>query len=229
MVTERVSGVRGAGGMLRGVAYYPSAYKNQRIPFKQQLCAICTLQTRRSQPAVLVELTHGVTLWLCPRHASEEFLSLRSGRDFVETMRRVWSAAGCYSKSRRAALDAHLARLQRPRPRREGDLPGSYHWKALRNETEHRAAHGESLQSILRDLRARQAHDHADAPSARTIRRWYSERRWQRGVRTPLRPGFHQRDLRRAASAQRERVHIARLRADPPARDQRPHATGPAP
>jgi hypothetical protein len=205
------------------VAYYPSAYKNERIPFKGQLCVICALRTRKSHPAVLVELTHGVSVWLCPLHASDDFLSMRAGRDFVETMRRIWSAAGCYTKSRSRALDAHLGRLNRRRSRRdEATLPGSYHWKALRNETEHRAAGGESLQSILRDLRARHADDHADAPSARTIRRWYSDRRWQRGIRTRLRPGFHQRDLRRASSAQRERAGIARLRGQAPPRRPRP-------
>jgi hypothetical protein len=216
--------------MLRGVTYYPSAYKNQRIPFKQQLCAICALQTRRSQPALLVELTHGVSLWLCPLHASDEFLSMRAGRDFVETMRRIWSAAGCYTSSRRQALDAHLARLHRRSSRRpEADLPGSYHWKALRNETEHRAARGEPLHSIVRDLRARHAHDHADAPSARTIRRWYTERRWQRAIRTRLRPGFPHRNLRHASSAQREPAHIARLRRHAPPDRQPPPHCGPAP
>jgi hypothetical protein len=224
------SGVRRAGGMLGAVTYYPSAYKNERIPFKEQLCAICTLRTRKSHPAVLVELTHGISVWLCPLHASDTFVSMRAGRDFVETMRRVWSAAGCFTKSRSQALDAHLARLERRRSRRdEATLPGSYHWKALRNETEHRAAQGESMQSIVGDLRARHAHDHADVPSARTIRRWYSERRWQRGIRTRLRCGFRQRDLRRASSAQRERAHIARLRGEAPARRPRPPTAGPAP
>jgi hypothetical protein len=162
---------------------------------------------------VLVHLTHGVTLWLCPMHASEEFRSMRSGRDFALTMIRIWSAAGCYTKARSQAIKAHLKRSGAPRRRAETDLPGSYHWKALRNETEHRAAQGESLRSIVQDLRNRHAHDHGDVPSARTIRRWYTDRRWARGVRTRLRPGFDRRDLRKAASAQRERAAIKRLRA----------------
>src|SRR5690606_10058077 len=101
--------------------------------------------------------------------------------------------------------DAHIARLNRPTKRPEEELPGSYHWKALRNETEHRAAAGEPMQSIVKDLRQRHAHDTADAPSERTIKRWYTDRRWARGGRTPLRRGFDQRDTRRAAQAQKER------------------------
>jgi hypothetical protein len=210
-------------GTLLGVVSYPSAYKNQRIPHQgEELCSICALQTPRDAPAVLVHLTHGVTLWLCPMHASEEFLSMRAGRDFALTMIRVWSAAGCYTRARSLAITAHLKRFQAPRRRAEAELPGSYHWKALRNETEHRAAQGESLRSIVEDLRTRHAHDHGDAPSARTIRRWYSERRWARGIRTRLRPGFQRRDLRKAASAQRERAHIARLRGHAPPRGAPP-------
>ncbi len=200
--------------------YYPSAYKNQSIPHQGELCCICALQTRREAPAVLVHLTHGVTVWLCPRHASEEFRSMRAGRDFATTMMRIWSAAGCFTRARSLAIGAHLKRFAGPRRRPERELPGSYHWKALRNETEHRAAAGESMRSIVHDLRSRHAHDHGDAPSARTTRRWYTERRWARGIRTRLRRGFQRRDLRKAASAQRERAHIARLRAEnrgPPA------------
>ena len=193
----------------------PSAYKNGRIPHKGALCAICMLQTRRGAPARLVQLTHGVVVWLCPSHASEEFMEMRGGRDFVLTLMRAWQAAGCFTRARSLALDAHLARLDRQRQGRrrpESALPGSYSWKALRNETEHRAAAGESLASIMRDLRARHADDYADVPSERTLRRWYTDRRWARDVRTPVRRGFERRDLARARRAQTERAHTRRLR-----------------
>ncbi len=194
------------------MSYIASAYKNKRIPHKGELCAICQLRTRSSEPAELLQLTHGVSVWLCRQHGSEEFLTMRGGRDFVATLMRAWKAAGCYTHRRDLALTAHLKALERPRRRAEADLPGSYSWKALRNETEHRAAAGESLRSILIDLRARHAHDYADVPSERTIRRWYTDRRWARGIRTRVRPGFDRRDLRKASSAQRDRVAIVRLR-----------------
>ena len=133
------------------------------------------------------------------------------------------------------ALDAHL-RQQMPRQRRaEADLPGSHNWKALRNEAEHRFADGESLQGVLRDLRSRHAHDLADAPSERTIRRWFHDGRWRRGVRTPLRRGFERRDARAASRAQRVPVRVARLRtlaaaAPPLGASPRPEASrGPRP
>jgi hypothetical protein len=194
------------------MTYIPSAYKNKRIPHRAYLCAVCQLQTRREEPAELLQLTHGVSVWLCPRHGSEEFLTMRGGRDFVLTLMRAWQAAGCYTRRRDRALSAHLKAQERPRRRTEAALPGSYSWKALRNETEHRAAAGESLRSILLDLRARHAHDYADVPSERTIRRWYTDRRWARGVRTRVRPGYERRDHRHAARAQRDRVAIVRRR-----------------
>ena len=139
---------------------------------------------------------------------------MRGGRDFVLTLMKAWQAADCFTHARSQALNAHMATLDRRRrgPRPEAALPGSYSWKALRNETEHRAASGEALTSILRDLRRRHAHDHADAPSERTVRRWYTDRRWARGIRTALRPGFERRDHAHASRAQRERAHVRRLR-----------------
>jgi hypothetical protein len=187
-----------------------TAYKNQRIPHKGKLCLVCQLQTRGVTQ--LVQLTHGVSLWLCTGHASESFRSRRLGRDFNLTILRAWTAAGCLTRDRVKALEAHLRQYESAPPRREGDLPGSYHWKALRNETEHRAAGGATLQSILDDLRSRHAHDVADAPSERTIRRWYHDGRWRRNHRTPLRKGYDRRDPAKASRAQRDRVAITRLR-----------------
>ena len=60
---------------LRGMSYIPSAYKNQRIPHGGHLCAICQLRTRSEEPAELLQMTHGVSVWLCPKHGSDEFLT----------------------------------------------------------------------------------------------------------------------------------------------------------
>jgi hypothetical protein len=169
-----------------------------------------------------VQLSHGVSLWLCTGHASESFRAQRSGRDFNLTIHRAWSAAGCLTRDRVHALNAHLRQYQPGPPRREADLPGSYHWKALRNETEHRAASGEPLEAILRELRARHAHDVADAPSERTIRRWYHDGRWRRNHRTPLRNGYERRDPAKASRAQKDRAAVTRLReSDAAARTRR--------
>ena len=195
--------------MVRGMV--KSVYKHPHLPRKQNLCAVCSLETRG--PVVELHLTHGVSVWLCRYHASDEFQTMRSGRDFNLTLFKVWQANRCYTRNHRLALDAHL-RQQRPRRRRaETDLPGSHNWKALRNEAEHRFAEGESLQSVLRDLMTRHAHDLADAPSERTIRRWFHDGRWRRGVRTPLRRGFERRDPRAASRAQRVPARVARLRS----------------
>jgi hypothetical protein len=189
----------------------PSAYKNPRIPWKTDLCAICMLQTRGR--VVEVELTHGVSVMLCPAHASEEFRTMRSGRDFVATLDRVWRATRSMTRNRSRALSAHLAGLNRPlRPDTDRALPGSYHWKALRNEVEHRAAEGEPMRVLVADLLARHAHDLADAPSARTVRRWYHDGRWRQNIRTALRQGYHRRDPAKASRAQKDRAHITRLR-----------------
>ena len=187
-----------------------SVYKHPHLPRKQNLCAVCSLETRG--PVVELHLTHGVSVWLCRYHASEEFQTMRSGRDFDLTLFQVWQANRCFTRNHRLALAAHRRRQLPRRRRSEADLPGSHNWKALRNEAEHRFADGESLQSVLRDLRNRHAHDTADAPSERTIRRWFHDGRWRRGVRTPLRRGFERRDTRAASRAQRVPARAARLR-----------------
>ena len=134
----------------------------------------------------LVELTHGVSVWLCRWHASEEFRTMRSGRDFELTLFLAWRAQNCYSRNHAKALAVHRREQRTRRRRSEHDLPGSYHWKALRNEAEERFASGESLASVRRDFLQRHADDVADAPSERTIRRWYHDGRWRRACAPPF-------------------------------------------
>ncbi len=120
-----------------------SAYKHPTLPRKQTPCAICMLQT--DGKTQLVELTHGVSVWLCRWHASEEFRTMRSGRDFDLTLFLAWRAQNGYTRNHAKALAAHRRALQGRKRRSEHDLPGSYHWKALRNEAEERFAAGETL------------------------------------------------------------------------------------
>jgi hypothetical protein len=203
-------------------ANYPSVYKHPSLPRKQQLCAICTLKTRGS--TVEVHLTHGVSVFLCTAtHATTEFMHANGGRDLAHLLSLVWRACNQLNANRRRALEAHIEGIERGATRDEAGLPGSYHRKATRNEAEHRYADGDDPRAVSRELRDRHAHDVADPPSERTLRHWFADGRWRRGVRTPLRPGFDRRDPALAARAQRRPATPARSRAaradsDAPAR-----------
>src|SRR3954467_5089144 len=88
--------IAGSGSLL--VMSLPTLYKARGVPTKQQVCAICIDRTRgRTQ---LVKLPYGVSVWLCAGHADGEFLTRRSGRDFVLTLSRIWQASGCYTAAR---------------------------------------------------------------------------------------------------------------------------------
>jgi hypothetical protein len=153
--------------------HLPSLYKARNIG-KQNACAICVDRTRgRTQK---VGFGYGVEVWLCPGHASVEFLTQRSGRDLVVTLSGIWHANGCMTAATHRALDAHLASL-RARPARP--RPGSYAWPRVRVRCEQLFAAGASLATVV--TRTRDA-DYASAepPSLRTIQRWRSQRRWVR-------------------------------------------------
>ena len=148
-------------------------------------CAICMGPGR--SPRAAVHLPFGVRVWLCADHSSDEFARRRAGRDLAVSLMSVWEAAGCLTRARHRALDAHLARISRLASGRE--LPGSYAWPALRREAEARFARGESVGVVARELRARHDPDPATAPSRRTMQRWHSERRWLDGGAPPVRKG----------------------------------------
>jgi hypothetical protein len=151
----------------------PSLYKQRGLPLKQAVCAICT--DRTAGPTQLVRLTHGVSLWLCPDHASPAFRSRRGGRDFAVSLQRIWHANGCLTTQRRKALEAHLAALRgiEARPR-----PGSYAWPAIRREVEQRLAHGSALAPLMGEIQTRLATGPARPPSPATLRRWQRQQRW---------------------------------------------------
>jgi len=120
-------------------------------------------------------LTHGVSVWLCARHASAEFQLQRGGRDFVLTLHRLWAANGCLTVARQEALEAHLRsighRPQRPRP-------GSYAWPEPRDVVERAFQAGRAAEAVLRAVRQRYGDGPARPPSRRTIHRWRQQRRW---------------------------------------------------
>jgi hypothetical protein len=154
-------------------------YKARGVPTKHQVCAICVDRTRGKTGRV--DLSRGVSVWLCEEHGSQEFRTRRSGRDFVLTLQRLWSAHGCLTKDRSRALNDHLAaaRSAPPTPRRR---PGSYSWPALREEAEAMFREGRPPNAVISQLRSRHRADYATVPSVRTMRRWYSDRRWMSPV-----------------------------------------------
>jgi hypothetical protein len=159
------------------VGMLATLYKARGPALKSEVCAICVERSRGK--TVKVDLGRGVQVWLCQGHASDEFRRQRSGRDFVLTLHRLWSAHGCLTKPRSKALDDHLAAMhsEPPPPRHR---PGSYAWANLRAEAERRFFQGEDPNRVIDELRARHGADYARVPTVRTMRRWYHERRWLR-------------------------------------------------
>ena len=195
-----------------GDASYPSVYKHPSLPRKQQLCAICTLKTRGS--TVEVHLTHGVVRSSCapPRTPRPRSVHANGGRDLAHLLSLVWQACNQLNATAGARWRPTSTDLARAASRDEHALPGSYDHKATRNEAEHRYADGDDPRAVSRELRDRHAHDVADPPSDRTLRRWFADGRWRRGMRTPLRPGFDasRSDHRRTRPRRRPTAAAAR-------------------
>ena len=164
-----------------GVAksYYKAAWIG-----KQPMCAICG--GAGDGPRAEHHLTHGVSVWLCGAHRSDEFQRRRAGRDFVASLQAVWRAAGIRSKRHEAALSAHLDRVRRQPQRAQ---PGSYSWPSLRREAERRFSAGEQPRRVIEDLRRQHSGLPATVPSVRTMRRWFSQARWLAPPVSPPRTG----------------------------------------
>jgi hypothetical protein len=151
----------------------PTLYKARGLSTKQPVCAICVERTRgRTQR---VSLGYGVTVWLCQGHASSDFQTRRSGRDFVRTLSGIWKANGCLTSARSRALHAHLASLK-AHPRRP--QPGSYAWPELRKEVEAASAEGLRPHHLADSIHTTYATCPAHPPSRRTLERWAAQRRW---------------------------------------------------
>jgi len=165
-------------GPRRQTATVPQTYYKARGMGKLPPCAICA--GPGTGPRAELHLSHGVRVWLCAAHRSEEFLRRRVGRDLVVSLDAVWRAAGCLTARRRAALAAHLRAVAGSGGARAGGpLPGSYAWPALRAEAERRVRRGEAPAALIRELRTRHRADAAVVPTERTMRRWLHEARWR--------------------------------------------------
>ncbi len=159
-------------------------------------CAICARTGQ--EPRRLVHLTHGVAVWLCHTHASDRYLREDEGTVFANRLAQMWIATGTLTARGAAALRTHVRQT-----RSAGIIrgrPGSYSWPVLRREAEQRFAAGHDPRHVIQELRARHADCPAMAPSARTMRRWYTQARWL----TPSPPG-----PRQARRARRRRVPAA--------------------
>jgi len=151
----------------------PTLYKARGLSTKLPVCAICVERTRGG--TAQVRLSHGVAVWLCAGHASRDFQTRRSGRDFVRTLSGIWRANGCLTAARSRALHGHLASLagRAARPR-----PGSYAWPALRRRLEDAYAAGTRPADVADSVQAQYSAHPARPPSRRTLERWAAQRRW---------------------------------------------------
>lgn len=149
-----------------------SHYKAKWIG-KLPMCAICAGAGEGGR--VEHRLTHGVSVWLCEGHRSDDFQRMRGGRDFVASLGAVWRAAGVLTRRHTAALNAHLQRIRDNSPR---ERPGSYAWPDLRRYAESRYAEGISPSTVMREVSERPDAAGHKGPSLRTFRRWCFEGRW---------------------------------------------------
>ena len=137
-------------------------------------CAICGRRGQR--PRTPHHMTHGITIWLCDHHHSNEYMTRREGHEFVERLAGAWAAAGMLTIRRHDALHTHLHRIQSAGADRE--RPGSYSWPMLRREAERRYAAGEPPAQVIHELRQNYRDGPAMVPSVRTMRRWFTQARW---------------------------------------------------
>jgi hypothetical protein len=165
-----------------------SLYKGERLG-KRPPCLICMGPGEGERG--LLHLPGGVSVWLCGAHRSAGFLTRRAGRDLCVSLMRAWEAAGCMTRARHRALDAHLARVAVAPAR---GRPGSYAWPRLRRQAERRFAAGEAPARVIGELLGGLPRGPATAPSRRTMLRWFREGRWSaatgrgrpRGGRPPV-------------------------------------------
>ena len=165
-------------------------------------CILCGHSGRG--PRAPFHLTHGVSVWLCQVHSSDEFVQRRSGKVFTERLVSIWVAAGAASAHKLAAARAHVRAVQHAM-RDTSDLPGSYSWPKLREEAERRFAIGEDPTTVITNLRQTYRDGPAMVPTIRTMRRWFTDGRWRiahpRGTRPPkARRRFVPPDLQRDPS-----------------------------
>lgn len=139
-----------------------------------------------------VHLGRGVVILLCRRHASAQFIDAAAGRHFLLSIHMALKSAGALTPRASKALDEFVAARRRraaaPPPARR--RPGSYAWPELRSRLEdvlkrkHLSTRA-MLEFVGDRLRVELRRGLVRPPSARTLRRWRAERRWDEPLATP--------------------------------------------
>lgn len=135
------------------------------------ICAICG----SGNQATGFLMTHGIVIHLCHVHHGINYLRRDGGRAFTRKLTQLWAAHGILTSRRRAALAAHVKRIQRTLI--SGEFPGSYAWKSQRAYAEQRFSIGTPLAAVIREVRD-SGRWGGHPPSVRTITRWLAEARW---------------------------------------------------
>lgn len=175
--------VASAASILGRMSFPATAYKNRRA--SRCPCLVC--QTLTEGEARDIYLGYGVTIRLCARHASIDFIRADSGRHFSLTVHQALRSAGRLTRNHVKALDSFIERHVRPGRRRsdaaERARPGSYAWREIRMRLEERLARGSlstaAMAGLVRDwLKVELRRGRVSMPSLRTLRRWRLDARW---------------------------------------------------
>ncbi len=161
----------------------PTYYKNR----KASTCPCLVCQTATIGNASDFYLGHGVTIRLCERHASRQFIEADNGRHFELAIHLGLRSAGRLTKRHVTALTSFVSRFsnrhESDRLRTGATLPGSYAWAEIRARLEARLENGalsiqQMVELVTAWLRVELRRGVVTMPSLRTLRRWRFERRW---------------------------------------------------
>jgi hypothetical protein len=126
-----------------------------------------------------VRLRHGITLVLCEAHRTPGHVAGHGGEEFLRAISTLFHAMGIHSKRHHAALRAFVLDMCHPRRRGpERPRPGSYAWPGRRQDAETVWSRAGSFEQGRQAARAPAPDPRSRAPTERTVRRWWQERRW---------------------------------------------------
>jgi hypothetical protein len=139
-------------------------------------CLACFPQNRVGQR---VPLTLGCSLVLCADHRQPAFIASESGRRFLAAISTLYTSLGLSSRRFHTALMAFVDRCANPhRHAAERTRPGSYAWPRRRQAAETVWSRGGSWEQGRRAAMRAPPGEPDRRPSERTVRRWWTDRRW---------------------------------------------------
>ena len=154
-------------------------YKNKARGQTKKQPGSCIACWPRNVAGQDVPLKHGVTLVLCSSHRTPEYVAEDSGRKFLSAISALFHSMGLRSARHHAALRAFVQEMTNPhRQRPQRPRPGSYAWPARRQDAETVWSRGGSFLQGLAAALAGPPDRRARAPTDRTVRRWWQDRRW---------------------------------------------------